>query len=107
MKPVFAAQHGAEAHFVRGLLESRGVSAQVCGEELWAIRGEVPLTEAVPTVWILDDTREVEARRLVAEYFASRADSDHSQPLWRCPTCDEQLEEQFTECWKCGTSRRG
>jgi putative signal transducing protein len=105
VKQIFTAEHGAEAHFVRGLLESRGVSAQVRGEELWGVRGEVPLTEAVPTVWILDGTREMEARGIIAEYAASRRGSDHSQPLWSCPTCGGGLEEQFTECWKCGTSR--
>ena len=27
--------------------------------------------------------------------------------MWKCPSCGEQLEEQFDTCWKCGTNRDG
>ena len=23
--------------------------------------------------------------------------------MWTCPKCSEQVEDQFTECWSCGT----
>jgi predicted nucleic-acid-binding Zn-ribbon protein len=26
---------------------------------------------------------------------------------WRCPQCGEKVEEQFTECWNCGTAQDG
>ena len=29
------------------------------------------------------------------------------QTVWQCPTCDEQHEDQFDTCWKCGTNRIG
>ena len=25
---------------------------------------------------------------------------------WRCSSCGEELEPQFTECWRCGTARQ-
>ncbi len=27
--------------------------------------------------------------------------------MWRCPECDEEIEETFDACWACGTSREG
>jgi hypothetical protein len=71
MKQVFVAKNPAEAHLVKGLLESRGVGAEVRGEALWGTRGETPLTpETLPTVWVLDDKQAPEALRIVKEYSA-------------------------------------
>ena len=27
--------------------------------------------------------------------------------MWVCSNCNEQLEDQFDSCWKCGTARDG
>ena len=68
MKQVFVARNPPEAHLVKGLLESRGIRAEVRGEALWGTRGEVPLTpDTLPTVWV-DDPRAPEAARIVEEY---------------------------------------
>jgi hypothetical protein len=68
MKQVFVARNPTEAHLVRGLLESRGIRAEVRGEALWGTRGETPLTaETLPTVWV-DDLQAPEATRIVKEY---------------------------------------
>jgi len=71
MKQVFVARDPVEAHLVKGLLESRGIDAEVRGEALWGTRGETPLTpETLPTVWVLDDKKASEAARVVKEYSA-------------------------------------
>ncbi|HKW13347.1 MAG TPA: DUF2007 domain-containing protein [Candidatus Krumholzibacteria bacterium] len=68
MKQVFVAQNPAEAHLVRGMLESNGIPAEVRGEALWGTRGETPLTpDTLPTVWV-DDPDATEAARIVKEY---------------------------------------
>jgi hypothetical protein len=68
MKKVFVARNPAEAHLVRGLLESRGIHAEVRGEALWGTRGETPLTpDTLPTVWV-DELQASEAARIVEEY---------------------------------------
>ena len=68
MKQVFVARDPTEAHLVKGLLESRGVRAEVRGEALWGTRGETPLTaETLPTVWV-DDAHAPKAVRIVKEY---------------------------------------
>lgn len=34
------------------------------------------------------------------------SDTESGGP-WRCPECGEEIDAQFTDCWKCGTSRPG
>jgi hypothetical protein len=69
MKQVFVARNPAEAHLVKGLLESRGIRAEVQGEALFGTRGETPLTpDTLPSVWILDDHQAAEAAGIVEEY---------------------------------------
>lgn len=68
MKQVYVAQNPAEAHLVKGMLESRGIHAEVRGEALWGTRGETPLTpDTLPTVWV-DERQAPEAARIVEEY---------------------------------------
>jgi hypothetical protein len=68
MKQVFVGKNPAEAHLVRGLLESRGIRAEVRGEALRGTRGETPLTpDTLPTVWV-EDPKASEAARIVEEY---------------------------------------
>jgi hypothetical protein len=68
MKQVFVANNPAEAHLVKGMLESRGIHAEVRGEALWGTRGETPVTpETLPTVWV-EDAKVSEATRIVDEY---------------------------------------
>lgn len=105
MKQVFAARDGTEAHFVKGLLESHGLTVTVRGEDLWGTRGEVPFVDAWPTVWVIDDEREAEAREVVRQYEATVEGPTTEGTAWRCPKCGQDLEPQFTTCWSCGTER--
>ena len=69
MKKVYVADNPAQAHLVKGMLESHGIRAEVQGEALWGTRGETPVAEdTLPTVWVLDDRQEGDAVRLVEEY---------------------------------------
>jgi hypothetical protein len=69
MKQVFVARNPVEAHLVKGMLEARGIRAEVRGEALWGTRGETPLaTDTLPSVWVFDDLQVPEATRVLAEY---------------------------------------
>jgi putative signal transducing protein len=97
---VFTAQHPAQAHFMKGVLESRGIASEVRGEDLFGARGEIPVWEALPEVWVNDDQAD-EAREVI------RAESMRDAPSesWQCPNCGESVEAQFTTCWQCNTDR--
>jgi hypothetical protein len=105
VKRVFTASNIPEAYFVRGLLESHGLNVVVRGEHLWGTRGEVPIPETWPSLWVLDDALEARALEVVREYESGRASSGPQGLTWRCPRCGQQLEPQFTSCWQCGVER--
>jgi ribosomal protein S27AE len=102
---VFIAQHPAEAHFVRGLLEADGIAAEVHGESLFGARGEAPATpDTLPSVWVVDDTDAPKAAVILAA-FGRQGTPDIALRSWRCPKCGETVEGQFTDCWHCGAGR--
>jgi len=105
MIKIFTAQHPTEAHLVKGLLETEGIVAEVQGERLFAVRGEVPITEdTLPTVWV-DDASAERAVAIIEDYARRNAPADTLDTPWRCPSCAELVEPQFESCWKCGTDR--
>jgi hypothetical protein len=104
MKKVFTARNVTEAHFVRDLLEAEGLVVTVRGEDLWGASGELPFVDAWPTIWVLDDAREAEARAVVDQYEATQAAPVTGEP-WRCPKCGQDVEPQFTTCWSCGADK--
>lgn len=106
MRQVYEAFTPMEAHFLRGLLESHGVEAEVRGEALYSIRGGVPAaTETLPTLWILNDEDFEKAREVVDGYERRDERPSSSGFPWTCRNCGERVEGQFTSCWNCGTER--
>ncbi len=74
MKRVFIARHPAEAHFVKGLLQSEGIEAIVLGEDLSGVRGGVPVTlDTSPSVWVLEDSQIESISILIKRYDCSSA----------------------------------
>ena len=66
MKPIFTAKHPAEAHLIRGVLESAGIPAEVRGDQLYGAFGELPV---LPTVWIAAADAGAEVQRLIADFL--------------------------------------
>ena len=99
-----------DANFVKGLLRQEGIEAIVQGEALGEVWGTLPLsTESLPSVWVPDPDAE-RAKPLIEDYRrtdeANADDRDgRLRATWACPNCGEKVEEQFTQCWKCGHAR--
>ena len=107
MRRVYVARHPTEAHFLKGLLASQGIETEIRGEALFSARGELPVTsDTCPSVWVLDDSQLDRALLLIAEYERRERPPDTLGVPWRCSSCGEELEPQFTECWRCGTARQ-
>ena len=105
MTRVYVARHPTDAHLFKGILENEGIAALIRGEALFGARGEAPLTfDTLPSVWVLDAADVGRASALAREYSKSIV-SLGPLPTWRCSTCREFVEEQFTACWNCGASR--
>lgn len=82
---------------------THGISFRIRGEELFIIRGEVPLPrDTLPTVWVENNIDYLKALKIKEEYELSDTMPDASKENWMCPDCGEEHEGQFTACWNCG-----
>ena len=104
MKQVHVARHAAEAHLVRGFLESVGITAVVRGEFLTSGWGELPVD--VCSVWVTDDAQYAAANELLVAFFKGSYARMYGGEAWTCAQCGEKLEGQFTQCWSCGQPRK-
>jgi uncharacterized protein YlaI len=98
MKRLTQAPNLALATLWADMLTQGGIDASVQRMYSSGIAGEIPPDQALPEVWVLDDTRLEEARRLLHEL--------RSPPVrhWVCPGCRERVDGPFEECWNCGTA---
>jgi hypothetical protein len=111
MRHVYTGRDEMDAHFLKGLLEQEGIKATVTGENLEAAFSTLPLSaKSTPGVWVADED-EARATLIVRDYQqvdrvnADRTVEDAPRPTWKCVNCGEAVEEQFTECWKCGHAK--
>jgi hypothetical protein len=100
MDMVFATYTAAEAHLLKGLLESEGITAEVRDELLAGILGDIPLLQNRPSVWVAEGDA-ARASEIVREFQRGRVEAGEA---WRC-ACGETLDAQFTACWRCSRSR--
>jgi Putative prokaryotic signal transducing protein len=105
LRRVYSARDGLEAHFVKGLIESEDIHVVIQGETLGAVLGDVPLsTDSSPTLWV-DQSDVPAALRIIGEMKQGGPAAINPGPKWTCANCNEQLEGQFSSCWKCGAPR--
>jgi len=105
LKKVYIAKNPADAHLLKGLLEGENIEAEVRGEFLYGVRGEVLITpDTCPSVWVMDDSDYDKAMELVSTFREGESTKPVGGEPWRC-SCGEENESQFTECWSCGKAR--
>ena len=79
-------------------LETSGIQCLMRNQMTSGLLGEVPVSESIPELWVVDDASVPSALEIVADLKAS-PNTDGKE--WECPKCGEVLEPQFTSCWKC------
>ena len=106
MKQVYIGKNPNDAHFVAGILQEYGILCEVLGENLWGARGALSVSsDTLPTIWIRDDNRYEEAQNLIEQYENKTLKPTICDSSWQCLSCGEQMEAQYTDCWKCGTRK--
>ena len=100
MKTVYSAPNLALVSIFRNILEAHGIRCRIKNEFLSSGLGEIPPIECWPQLCVEDDVF-AEASRIVQENLAE----DDQSAAWRCEACGEDIEGQFTQCWKCGKGR--
>ena len=99
MKTVYSAPNITLVSIIQSILEGSGIKCWLKNQFLSAGVGDLPPIECWPQLCVEDDDFD-EAKRIVDESMAQ-----HETPGWKCAGCGEEIEGQFTECWKCGKSR--
>lgn len=102
MRRVFSSHDLVAVHHARNLLQVEGIAAQVRNEVLGSAMGQLPPIECQVELWVLDDADAERAERLL------RQGPQRAVPTagpWRCQSCGEPGEPQFTQCWRCGAFR--
>jgi len=106
MKRLFSANtpndEGA-LQLLKSAMEEESIYCMVRNELLTIGKGDIPATECIPELWILDDKDYSKAQKIVDDWRRSDIKPHAS---WLCPQCKETLEGQFTSCWKCGNERK-
>jgi hypothetical protein len=102
MKLIFTSADLAAASELKNVLEAAGIECFIDNEVSSTLAGGVPMAEAMPELWIDDDSREAEALQIKKDWLSPQPQGT----AWACPKCGEKIEAQFTSCWKCGTARR-
>lgn len=99
MKTVYSASNILLVSIFRNNLEGYGIKCWIKNEFLSTGVGEIPPIECWPQLCVDDEDYE-EAKRIVDEALLEK-----DMPVWKCDSCGENIEGQFTECWNCGKSR--
>jgi hypothetical protein len=98
MKRVFRAASLWQVAHARNVLIMAGIESEMRNQYLAGALGDLPMFETWPQLWV-EDALESAALRALA--VAAKAPS--GEP-WICAQCGEQLEPQFTSCWRCGAA---
>jgi hypothetical protein len=99
MKTVYSDANFSIVGVFRSILEGNGINCRIRNEYLSAGMGELPPIECWPQLCVEDDDY-AEAKRIVEEALSVK-----DMIPWKCGSCGEEIEGQFTDCWKCGESR--
>jgi hypothetical protein len=98
MKRVFRAASLWQVAHARNVLIMAGIESEMRNQYLAGALGDLPMFETWPQLWVED---ALESAALRALSVAAKAPS--GEP-WICAQCGEQLEPQFTTCWRCGAA---
>jgi hypothetical protein len=82
----------------RNVLIAAGIDSELRNQYLAGALGDLPMLETWPQLWVEDDFESAALRAL------QKADAAPTGTAWTCSQCGEQLEPQFTTCWRCGTA---
>ena len=98
MKRVFRAASLLQVAHARNVLLTAGIECELRNQYLAGAMGDLPMMETWPQLFV-DDADEQYALNALARAASAPAGSP-----WTCKDCGEQLEPQFTSCWRCGAA---
>ena len=101
MKRVYCSDDLVMAGHLKSLLDADGIECFIKNQYLTGGRGDLPLNECWPEIWITDDAAYAHAMKIVT---AITTQNDTHPVAWHC-SCGETIEGQFDSCWNCGEDK--
>jgi hypothetical protein len=102
MKKVYTTKDPLMIGHLKNVLATFDIKCITKNYDLSSAAGELPPIECWPELWVVDDHRHAEAEAILKKTLAPLKSVKKS---WHCAGCEEEIEGQFSECWKCGRSR--
>jgi hypothetical protein len=102
MKKLYCAKDPLMIGHLRNVLAAHGIDCVTRKVDLATGAGELPPTECWPELWIMDDEAFSDAEAILKKTLAPMV---VVRRAWICAGCGEEIEGQFSECWKCGRGR--
>jgi hypothetical protein len=96
VKRVYRAASMLQVAHARNVLITSGIRCELRNQYLAGAMGDLPMMETWPQLYV-DDADERFALSALALAAAAGAGSP-----WTCAECGEEMEPQFTHCWRCG-----
>lgn len=87
---------------IKSVLEAEGIQTYLKNQFTSGVLGEIPFVEAVPELWVVDDSDVVEANALIRSLEI--VDSAPG-PEWECQKCRSIVDGVFNRCWNCEQER--
>ncbi len=95
-----------DGEIAKGLLAENGIEALIGKDDCGGMMPNLQVSAGVRLYVLPRDVEKSEnlLKMLSNEDINPQAE-DPADTSWQCSNCGEELEQQFTDCWKCGTSR--
>jgi hypothetical protein len=101
MKRIYTAANLPEAALVRDLLQQAGIPAHILNQHAMGALGDLPMSEALPQVWIPQSHQELHALKVIAQFQSATANAVFRSNA-TCQQCHESNPAAFELCWNCG-----
>ncbi|MBO9491561.1 DUF2007 domain-containing protein [Endozoicomonas sp. G2_1] len=103
MKLVYKSEQRFSVNHLELQLNQLGIKTLIKNEFAGGAAGELSPIDVWPELWILEDTHEQLALKIVAEHEQNQQKGNDID--WFCRSCGEANGAQFELCWQCQTVR--
>ncbi len=100
MIEVFRNQDYTTVALIQGVLESEGIATELRNQNVATMTTSIPIPDMFPNLRVFHDADAERAQQIIHAYFANAA---QELPCWTCPTCEQENDGNFAECWSCQT----
>ena len=104
MRKIYSNNNVALVWHVKNMLQQQGIEVEIRNDRLYSVAGEIPVSECMGEVWVINALNYQTAERLVGEMEILCMPEFDS---WVCHACGEEVDGAFALCWNCQATPTG